>query len=153
MSWLLRDFHLVAVGLLWLAGVVVPLTIALLPPRGQVLPHDGRAATAAIVASVLLVAAGLFATVDAPGRTVLPPSTWKGFAHFWWHCISFSARIVLPVLLAGLLALRRFVSIGAIRLGAAVGVAGGALTGLTLHLLCPISGGLHVGLTPAGRWC
>jgi hypothetical protein len=137
------------VGLLWLAGFGLPLTLALLPRRGQVLPNDRRAGRAAIAAAVVLTLVGLL-TIDAPGRTLLPPPTWAGFAHYWWHCISFGLRIVIPALIAGTVALARVMLVGAARLGAAVGAAAGALSGLTLHGLCPIGGPAHVAAAHGG---
>jgi hypothetical protein len=132
-----------SVGLLWLAAAIVPLLLALLPERGQVLPNQGRARVAAIFAVVVLTAAGLL-TIDAPGHTIMPATTWAGFSHAWWHCISFSAHIVLPTMLAGALVMARVMLAGAARVGAAIGAAGGALSGLTLHALCPFGGALHV---------
>lgn len=134
---------------LWLGGFVVPLTLALLPGRAQVLPDHGAAGRAALVAAAGLTLLGLFA-VDVPGRTIVPADTLDDFSHWWWHCVSFSLRIVVPTLLVGLLALSRVLLVGAARLGAAVGAAGGALSGLTLHGLCPIGGTLHVSLAHGG---
>lgn len=131
------------VTLLWLAAVVLPLGFALLPPHGQVLPDDGAAGRAALAAALGSSVVSLF-TIDAPGRTLVPAATWNDFAQAWWHCISFGLRIVLPVLVAGVVALARVMLVGAARLGAAIGAAGGALSGLTLHGLCPIGGVLHV---------
>jgi hypothetical protein len=140
----------VAVGLLWLVGFVALLSAALLPPSGQVLPRERWSGTLALLAATVLIATGLLFTVDAAGQTIVPAATWEAFVHNWWHCISFSGRIVLPVLVAGLLALRRFAPLGMWKLGAAMGAAGGAMAGLTLHGLCPIGGGLHVGLAHGG---
>lgn len=134
---------LILASLLWLAGFLGPLTLALLPARGQVLPNEGWAGRAALLAATALPLLGLF-TFDAPGRTVIPERTWADFSHFWWHCISFSLKIVAPVVLAGLVVLARVLLVGAARLGAAIGAAAGALAGLTLHALCPIGGALHV---------
>jgi hypothetical protein len=139
----LPGWWLAPVALMWLAGFVLPLMLALLPARGHVLPNEGRAGRAALAAAILLTAIGLV-TIDAPGRTTLPASSWAGFSHWWWHCISFGLHIVIPALLAGTIALARVMLVGAARLGAAIGAAGGALSGLTLHGLCPIGGALHV---------
>jgi len=40
--------------------------------------------------------------------------------------------------------------VGSWRVAAALGAAGGALGGLTLHFICGFGGGLHVGLAHAG---
>jgi hypothetical protein len=139
----------VPVALLWLAGFALPLTLALLPASGQVLPNHGRAGRAALAFAALLTLVGVL-TFDVPGKTVVPDQTWAEFSRFWWHCISFSARIIGPVLIAGTLALAGVMLTGAARLGAAVGAAGGALAGLTLHALCPIGGVAHVALAHGG---
>jgi Negative regulator of sigma F len=141
---------LVGVALVWLSGFVVPLAIAVLPPRGQVLPNATRAGRAAFLAATTLVLMGLLMTVDAPGRTILPKTTWAGFFHLWWHCVSFGLKVTVPAVLVGALVFRRLAVANLSRLGAAVGAAGGALAGLTLHGLCPYGGAPHVGLAHGG---
>lgn len=137
------------VALLWLAGFLLPLVLALRPRRGQVLPDDEAAGRAAVAGAVVLTAVALF-TIDAPGLTIVPAATWADFSAAFWHCISFGLHIVVPALLAGVVALARVMLVGAARLGAAIGAAGGALSGLTLHVLCPIGGVLHVATAHAG---
>jgi hypothetical protein len=140
---------LLPVALLWLGGFVAPLTLALLPPRGQVLPDSGAAGRAALVVAAGLTLLGLFA-VEAPGRTLMPADTWADFSRWWWHCISSGLLVIIPALVAGLAALARVMVVGAARLGGAVGAAGGALAGLTLHWFCPLGGVLHVALAHGG---
>jgi hypothetical protein len=141
---------LLAVGAGWLLGFVVPLTLAFLPPRGEVLPDGTRAGRSAwLVAPLLLLMAALF-TADVPGLTVLPRTTWEGFPHLWWHCVSFALRIIAPALLVFALALRRVALARPTGFGAALGASAGALAGLTLHLVCPIGGAAHVGLAHGG---
>ena len=132
----------IPVALLWLGGFVWPLTLALMPARGQVLPNEGRAGRAAVIVAAVLTLVG-FLTVDAPGRTIIPTTRADDIA-FWWHCLSFNMRIVMPVLIVGTVALARVMLVGAARLGAAIGAAGGALAGLTVHGLCPVGGVFHV---------
>jgi hypothetical protein len=141
---------MVGVGLLWLAGFVVPLALAVLPRRGQVLPDGVRAGRAAFLTCSTLVLVGLLFTVDAPGATILPRTTWAGFAKLWWHCVSFGLKVSIPLLIFSALVLSRVAVISVGRLGAAVGAAGGALAGLTLHGLCPYGGAVHVGLAHGG---
>ena len=136
----------VAMALAWAAGVVAPLVAALIPRRGEVLPDGARAGRVAAVCASLLVLLGLVATVDAPGKTTLPAS----FASGWWHCASFGLKIAAPVLMVSALVLRRLHPVGSWRVAAALGAAGGALGGLTLHFICGYGGGLHVGLAHAG---
>jgi Negative regulator of sigma F len=139
-----------SVALAWLAGFVVPLAVAMLPPRGQVLPDGARAARTALLASLTLVLMGLLFTVDAPGVTILPKTKWAGFFHLWWHCVSFSLKVTVPAVVTAAVLLRKVAVASLVRLGAAVGAAGGALSGLTLHGLCPYGGAPHVGLAHGG---
>jgi hypothetical protein len=132
-------------ALLWAAGVVVPLGAAVLPRRDEVLPSASRAATAATAAALVLLALGFFATVNAPGKTIIDPSAARVL-----HCLATAAVVIAPVLLVAAFALRRLHPMGAARVAAAVGAAGGALGGLTLHFLCPYGGGVHVGAGHAG---
>ncbi len=139
-----------AVAIAWLAGFIIPLTAALLPRPGQVLPDGTRARRTAILASLTLVLIGLLLTVDVPGVTILPKTTWAGFAGLWWHCVSFSLKVTIPAVIVGAVVLRRVAAAHLARLGAAIGAAAGALSGLTLHGLCPYGGAPHVGLAHGG---
>lgn len=141
---------LILAGGLWAVAYATLLARALLPRRGDVLPDAPRAANAAMVAMGALVAFGLGLTIDAPCCTIVPPTTFADFAARWWHCTAFGLRITAPLLLVGAVIVRRIAWMGAGRLGMALGAAGGALAGLTLHLLCPIGGALHVGLAHGG---
>jgi hypothetical protein len=130
----------------WTIAVVATLTSAVIPRRGEVLPNVVWAGRAALLAALGLLALGLFGTVDAPGYTLAPPS----FRWGWWHCTRFGLAVTVPTLFAAALTLRGLYPFGGRRIGAAVGAAGGALAGLTLHFLCPYGGGAHVGLVHAG---
>jgi negative regulator of sigma F NrsF-like protein len=136
----------VAMAVAWTVGVIAPLVAAVLPRRGEVLPDGGRAGRVAAVCASLLVLLGLLATVDAPGRTTIPES----FPRAWWHCVSFGLKIMVPVFILSAVVLRRLHPVGSWRVAAALGAAGGALGGLTLHFICSYGGGLHVGLAHAG---
>ncbi len=136
----------VAMALAWAGGVVAPLVAALVPRRGEVLADGARAGRVAALCASLLVLLGLLATVDAPGKTTIPDSFWRG----WWHCVTFGLKVAVPVLIVSALVLRRLHPVGSWRVGAALGAAGGALGGLTLHFICGYGGGLHVGLAHAG---
>jgi hypothetical protein len=139
-----------SVAVVWLAGFVVPLTYAIVPRRQHVLPDSARAMRTAVLACLTLVLMGLVFTVDAPGLTILPRTTWDGFVQLWWHCISFSLKVSLPTILVASFLLRWVAIAQAWRLGAAIGAAAGALSGLTLHGLCPYGGAAHVGLAHGG---
>ena len=139
-----------SVALVWLAGFVLPLTFAIVPRPQQVLPDSTRAARTALLACLTLTLMGLVFTFDAPGATILPKSTWNGFAHLWWHCISFSLKVSLPAIVVAGFVLRWVVVTSAWRVGAAIGAAAGSLSGLALHGLCPYGGAVHVGLAHGG---
>lgn len=140
----------VAMALAWAAGLLVTLVPAVLPRKGEVLPDAARAARFALVTAGTLMLLALVATVDAPGHTQIPEAGAAAFGRRWWHCASMSLTIIAPVLVAGALVLRRLFPIGAPKVAAALGAAGGAIAGLTLHFICPIGGPLHVGLAHAG---
>jgi hypothetical protein len=139
---------LMALG--WTAGLAMTLLAATRPPRGEVLPDTAKAGRTALAAVILLVLLGLFATMDAPGVTILPEHTFAAFANTWWGCAFFGVQVTGSTLIAGGLLLRRLFPIGAKWAGAAVGAAGGAAAGLTLHFICPVGGGLHVGFAHGG---
>jgi hypothetical protein len=139
-----------SMGALWVAGVALTLRAATWPPRGEVLPDTARGGLTAGLAAATLIGLGLFATVDATGSTILPEPGLAAFARWWWHCTAFALKALVLVLVAGGLLLRRLFPVGAGSAGAAVGAAGGAAAGLALHLICPVGGGLHVGLAHAG---
>jgi hypothetical protein len=146
----LPTFWLVSVALVWLAGFVVPLALAIVPPQGHVLPSSSRAGRAALLTSLTLVLVGFLFTVDAPGVTLLPRTTWAGFLPAWWRCISFSLKVTAPAVVVAAVLLRRLSVARLWHLGAAVGAAAGALSGLTRHLLCPYGGAAHVALAHGG---
>ncbi len=137
-------------AVVWACGFALPLLLALLPRRGQVLPDSARAGAAAALAAATLILVGLLFTIDAPGRTVVPQGRWAGFPGLWWHCVSFGLKVTVPTIFVAALALRRLGVVSLARLGAAIGASAGALAGLTLHGLCPYGGGVHVGLAHGG---
>jgi hypothetical protein len=139
----------IGLALTWIAGALVPLLAATLPRRGNVLPDAGRAGVTATVVAAALLVLGLFATVDAPGATFVPAPTFAGFAGPWSHCAALSLAAMGPLLLIAGLVQRHLFPAGGVRIAAALGAAAGATAGLTLHLVCPIGGGLHVGLAHA----
>jgi hypothetical protein len=140
----------ITVALAWIGALMSVLIAVALPRRGEVLPDTARAARAALLVTAGLILLGLVATVDAPGATIIPHPTLAAFARSWWHCTKVSLLLTAPFLLLGGLVLRRLFPLGGLRAAAALGAAGGAMAGLTLHLNCPVGGGLHVGLAHAG---
>lgn len=140
----------VGVGALWLAGFVLPLTFAILPRRGQVVPDGERAFRTACMTAVVLIGASLLLGVETfgGGRTSIPGSaesltSWRG-------CATTGLMVSAPVIVAGALALRRVAIMDSWRLGTAVGVAGGSLAGLTLHLGCSNGHLAHVAQAHGG---
>jgi hypothetical protein len=133
----------------WAVGLLLVLLAATVPRRGAVLPDVARASRATWGVAAALVAFGLFATRDGP-TTLVPAGGVRELAFLWWHCTGYALLVILPPVLAGGFVLRRLFPIGARRVAGALGAAGGAAAGLTLHFICPIGGGLHVGLAHAG---
>jgi hypothetical protein len=140
----------VGMAVAWATGLGAMLLAATLPRRGEVLPDTARAGRTTLGVTALLILLGLVLTVDAPGHTYVPPNTPAAFARHWWHCVGFSLKLAVPLLVAGGLLLRRLFPMGGVRVAAALGGIGGAAAGLTLHFTCGIGGGLHVGLAHAG---
>jgi hypothetical protein len=139
-----------AMALAWAVGLAAMLLAALIPRRGEVLPDAGRAARFAVIVGTGLLLLGLFATVDAPGRTRIPETSWAAFTRAWWHCTSFSLKVIAPVLVVSALVMRRLFPVGHVKVAGAIGAAGGAAAGLTLHFICGLGGSLHVGFAHAG---
>jgi hypothetical protein len=127
----------------WLLGFALPLWVALVPRPGSMMPRFGLGGALAAVASVGFVVAGFLVPPSAPTSLHLGP----GHGH---ACLSLGlVTAVVPVVL-GTLLLRGAAPVGSRATAAALGAAGGSLGGLVLHLHCPISDGLHVGLTHGG---
>jgi hypothetical protein len=145
----------ISAGALWLAGFILPLTFALLPGTGQVVPDGKRAFRAACLTAVALMGVSLFVRVEAFGgrspmagseQSVMPLTSLMS----WRGCVTAGLKVSAPAIMAGALALRRVAIVEAWRLGAAVGAASGALAGLALHLSCPDSRPVHVVLAHGG---
>jgi hypothetical protein len=140
----------VLMAVFWAAGALLPLLAAVIPPRGEVLPDTARAGWLALATAVVLLTLGLFTTVSAPGHTVMPSHALDFDGAAWRHCIRFGLTVTLPVLLVSLFVMRQTLPVGGVPVAAALGAGAGALAGLTLHFVCPIGDGLHVGLAHGG---
>jgi hypothetical protein len=141
---------LVGMGAVWLAGFLTVTWVVLVPPRDQVMPRWRRAAAVAGFLAALLVTAGLLRpdALAATGTTY--PATVATVAAHGHRCLRWGITVAaLPVLLT-FLAIRGAIPVGSRWLAAAIGAAGGALGGLTLHLHCPINERFHVGLVHGG---
>jgi hypothetical protein len=134
---------LVAYLAAWLVGFAVPLWISIVPRRGSMMPRWQLGGALAAVSSVAFVLAGFFLSRSAP------TSLDRGLA-YGHHCLSMGLiTAVVPVVL-GTIILRGAAPVGSRATAAALGAAGGSLGGLVLHLHCPITDGVHVGLTHGG---
>jgi hypothetical protein len=136
------------VALLWLSGFLAPLAMTLLPRRGAVLPDADRAARTAVVAMLGLILVAVALTPMSPATRV--PGNLYECMHWTTHCLTRALAFASLPLVLTVVALRRVLVVGAARLVAAAGVAGGALGGLTLHMICPVGGALHLGCGHAG---
>lgn len=138
----------------WLVGFILALRVGVVPSRGQVTPRAPLALRVAVVASIGFVIAGLALARDSLGApqaalmaTVVdsmiepPPWWWKTFPCFLLGL----ATAALPVVLA-VGALRGAAPLTSRAIAAAIGAAGGCLGGLMLHVHCPITDRLHLGL-------
>ena len=137
---------LVAAGLAWLLGFVLPCYLAMMPRPGQVTPRWGWAAAVAIVASIGFVVLGL--VVHPSGAH----SKYLGWEHFprGHGCLELGVATALVPVIVGALFLRRALPVGSRWVAAALGAGGGCLGGLVLHLHCPITDAPHVGLIHGG---
>jgi len=137
---------LVAAGVAWLLGFVIPCYLALVPRPGQVMPRWQWAAASAVVASIAFVVLGL----------VVHPSGAHSHTLGWEHlprghtCLELGVASALVPVVAGALFLRGALPVGSRWIAAALGAGGGCLGGLVLHLHCPITDAPHVGLVHGG---
>jgi hypothetical protein len=137
---------LVAAGLAWLLGFVIPCYLALVPRAGSMTPRWGWAAASAIVASIAFVVLGL----------LIHPSGAHSKYIGWEHlprgrgCLELGVASALVPVIAGALFLRRALPTGSRWIAAALGAGGGCLGGLVLHLHCPVTDAPHVGLVHGG---
>jgi len=140
MPWLL------AAGLAWLLGFVVPCYLALVPPRGSMQPRWRLAAACAVIASIGFVVLGLL--VHPSGVH----SKYIGWDHIprGHGCLELGVLSAIVPVVIGALFLRRALPVGARWVAAALGAGGGCLGGLVLHLHCPVTDAPHVGLVHGG---
>lgn len=139
---------MVAIGAAWALGAVGGVGVALLPRRRQVLPSGVRALRVAVGVTVALVALAVLAPPEAPGHTEIPVGA-EAISRAA-RCTATALAVAAPILIAGVLALRRVDGVARWRLGAALGAGGGAVGGFALHLICRFGGAFHVGAGHAG---
>jgi len=147
-----RDLHelpmgwLVGAGLAWLLGFVAPAYLATVPRAGAVLPRWQLAGVSAIAGALGFIGLGLLLHPSGPSSAHLD---WAGFGR-GHGCLEFGLATALVPVVGGAIFLRGALPVGSRRIAAALGAGGGSLGGLMLHLHCPITDGLHVGLMHGG---
>jgi hypothetical protein len=143
-AWLMID------GALWLVAGAAALAVALIPARGDVLPSAGRASGLALAIIAVLALFYLLHAPDAPGVSAPAPAAGWPLLRSCLRCIGVLLPIAGISLIAGALALRRVLPMGAPRIGVALGAAGGAMGGLALLFHCPIASSAHLVLGHVG---
>ncbi|HEX3762651.1 MAG TPA: NrsF family protein [Kofleriaceae bacterium] len=147
-----RDLHelpmgwLVSTGLAWLLGFVVPITLATVPRAGAVMPRWRLAGIASVVAAIAMIGLGL---VLHPAGEHSVSLGWDGVMRGYGCLASGLETAIVPVVI-GTVFLRRTLPVGSRWVAAGLGAGGGSLGGLVLHLHCPVSDGVHVGLVHGG---
>jgi hypothetical protein len=140
----------VAVGLGWLVGFVAPLYLATVPRSGAVMPRWKLAGAASVVGSVLFVVLGLaLPRLGAPGAQAIADPGWSALWH-GYECLGAGVTAAIVPIVLGAILLRRSLPVGTRWIAAALGAGSGSLGGLVLHLHCPISDSLHVGVIHGG---
>jgi hypothetical protein len=147
-----RDLHelpigwMVGTGLAWLLGFVVPVYLATVPRAGAVMPRWKIACAAASIGALGFIALGL--TLHPSG----PSSASLGVARFIHGrgCLEFGLATAIVPVVVGAIFLRGALPVGSRPVAAALGAGGGSLGGLMLHLHCPITDALHVGVMHGG---
>jgi hypothetical protein len=137
---------LVAYASAWFAGFAALTWVAIVPPRGSMMPRWRAAGIGAAIAAIAFVAGGLLLHQGTP------ESVYYGLEnlHRGHWCLEIGvATAVVPATL-GAIVLRGVLPVGSRWAAAGLGAAGGSLGGLVLHLHCPIADGWHLGLVHGG---
>ena len=135
-----------AAGLAWLVGFVLPVYLAVVPPRGSVMPRWKFAAGAAITMAIGFVVLGLVIHPSGPSSVELGA---ERFVHGHW-CLELGLATALVPVVLGAIFLRGALPVSSRWIAAGLGAGGGSLGGLVLHLHCHITDALHVGLIHGG---
>lgn len=133
-------------GLLWLSGFVVPLYLATVPRPGSMMPRWRLAGLVSGIAAIAMIGVSLLVHPTTPQSAVLG---WQGVTR-GYGCLLHGLETAMVPVIAGTIALRKALPVGARWIAAALGAGGGSLGGLVLHLHCPVADGLHVGLVHGG---
>ena len=139
-----------SIALLWFTSFAASSYLGFVPAKGHVLPRTRTIYEVVAVASMVLISIGLFAFQSATSETFTYSATAANVVSHGATCsiIGVTAGIV-PGLVA-LFLMRRFVPVGRLSVGLSLGAAGGSLSGLILHLHCPVTERFHVGLIHGG---
>jgi hypothetical protein len=132
-------------GAAWLLGFVVPAWLVVVPPRGQVIARWRTAAIACGLSAVLFLVCGFVIQPSGPSSLPSLPSQLHSYGCLRLGLIA----AIVPILLAAL-AVRGAFPVGARWAAAALGGAGGALGGMTLHFHCPVTDPVHISLMHGG---
>jgi Negative regulator of sigma F len=148
MGWLL------GVAIAWLLGFVAPMYLAIIPRRGAVMPRWHLAGLAAVLGAIAFIALGLALPAPVDLRAALHTGSHAGadWEHFWRGsgCLGIGLTAAVVPILLGAIVLRRTLPVGSRGIAAALGAGAGSFGGLLLHLHCPITNTLHVGLLHGG---
>jgi hypothetical protein len=128
---------------LWAAAFALSLWAALVPRRGDVLPSAGVAGRLGLGAMGVLLAFTALWTPWVQGVSLRPADLGVSTLQSSWGCAKVVLEAAVPVVILGFVALRRVLPIGGRAVGAALGVAGGAIGGLALHFVCPMASTGH----------
>jgi hypothetical protein len=147
-----RDLHelpmgwLLGVGVMWLAGFVVPVYLATVPRAGAVAPRWRLAGIASVIAAIGFIGLGLVLHPSGPSSH---PLGWAQFGR-GHGCLELGLAAALVPVVVGAIFLRGALPVGSRWAAAGLGAGGGSLGGLMLHLHCSVTDGLHVGLIHGG---
>lgn len=134
----------------WALGFAALAHLALVPPRGRVMPRSRLAGTFAIGAGIAFVVIGISFARWVEGVSFLyDPTVGSVVKHGRW-CMFIGLVTALVPVGVGALFLRGAVPVNARWAAAAMGAAGGCMGGLMLHLHCRIAERFHMGLVHGG---
>jgi hypothetical protein len=123
----------------WLAGFALPLWVSIVPRAGTMMPRWRLGGWLAGIAAIGFVVAGLLVPRSAPDSLHL------GLRNVH-ACGSIGLITAMVPVVLGTLLLRGAAPVGSRATAAALGASGGSLGGFVLHLHCPITDAVHVGL-------
>ncbi len=140
---------LIGYGGAWLAGFALLAWLSLVPRAGAVVPRWLPAAVGAGLAAVGFVAAGLTFDRTTALSLVYAPTTANHLLRAA-ACAGLGTITALVPMLLGARLLRGAVPVGGAAIGSGLGAACGAAGGFLLHLHCPITHPIHLGVGHGG---